>query len=342
MSTGETPIQPRGRRFLRVLGRFSQRLALVLASLWMFGAIHFNGPFSGSANTVLGLLWLAASFLAATRGRAMRSKWLPWSGVWLIAWTPWLMIRPSNDRNWDADYARTPSATVEGDAVTFTNFRNFDYTLDGKVTERWETRTVHLSKLKGADLFLNYWGSELIAHPIFSFDFGDEGHIAFSIETRREKGETYTALGGLYKLYELTYLVGDERDFIRVRTNVREGEDAYLYHLAIKPETTRVRFMEYLKALNRLHDRPQFYNVLTANCTTAIRNHSAAENTFPFDWRLILNGKLDELLAERGLFAVKDLPLAELKKRGHVDDRSMPLHDDPDFSTRIREGVPGF
>jgi hypothetical protein len=342
MSTVESPTLVRGKKYLRALGRFSQRLALVLASLWMFGAIHFNGPFSGSANTVLGLLWLAASFLAATRGRAMRWKWLRWSGVWLIAWIPWLLIRPSNDRNWDADYARTPSAVVEGDLVTFTNFRNFDYTLGGKMTERWETRQVHLSNLRGVDLFLNYWGSELIAHPIFSFDFGDEGHIAFSIETRRERGETYTALGGLYKLYELTYLVGDERDFIRVRTNVRPGEDAYLFRMGVKPETARERFMEYVEALNKLHDRPQFYNVLTANCTTAIRSHSAAKNTFPFDWRLIINGKLDELLAERGLFAAKDLPLAELKKRGHVDDRSLPVHDDPAFSAKIREGVPGF
>ncbi len=342
MNTVETPIQPRGKPFLRALGRFSLRLALVLASLWMFGAIHFNGPFSGSANTVLGALWLAASFVAATRGWKIRWRWLPWTLVWLIAWLPWLMIRPSNDRKWDVDYARTPSAAVEGDLVTFTNFRNFDYTLDGKVTERWETRQVHLSKLKGVDLFLNYWGSELIAHPIFSFDFGDEGHIAFSIETRREKGETYTALGGLYKLYELTYLVGDERDFIRVRTNVRSGEDCYLFRMAVKPENARLRFMEYLEALNRLHDRPQFYNVITANCTTAIRSHSATKNTFPFDWRLIINGKLDELIEERGLFAAKDLPLAELKKRGHIDDRSLPVHDDPAFSEKIRADVPGF
>lgn len=342
MSTDESPALTRGKHFLRALGVFSRRFALVLASLWMFGAIHFNGPFSGSANTVLGLLWLAASFLAATRGRTLRWRLMRWALVWLIAWIPWLMIRPSNDRDWDVDYARTPSAAVEGDLVTFTNFRNFDYTLDGKVTEHWETRQVHLSKLQGVDLFLNYWGSELIAHPIFSFDFGDEGHIAFSIETRREKGETYTALGGLYKLYELTYLVGDERDFIRVRSNVRPGEDAYLYKLAIKPETARLRFMEYVKALNGLRDDPQFYNVLTANCTTAIRNHSAAEHTFPFDWRLIINGKLDELLAERGLLQVKDLPFAELKKRSHVDDRSLPLQDDPEFSRKIREGVPGF
>ena len=338
----QKPGSARGRRWLRTLGRLSGKLALASASAWMFGAIHFNGPFSGSANTLLGVLWMAASFLAATRGRTMRWRLIRWTGVWLIAWIPWLMIRPSNDRNWDTDYARTPSAAVEGDLVTFTNFRNFDYALDGRVTERWETRTVHLSNLKGIDFFLNYWGSELIAHPIFSFDFGDEGQIAFSIETRREKGETYTALGGLYKLYELTYLVGDERDFIRVRTNVRPGEDSYLFRMGVKPETARLRFMDYVVALNKLRDRPQFYNVLTANCTTAIRSHSAAGNAFPFDWRLIINGKLDELLDERGLFAVKDLPLAELKKRGHVDDRSLPLHDDPEFSRKIREGVPGF
>lgn len=342
MNVVESSNHTRGRRFLRALGRSALRITLVLASLWMLGAIHFNGPFISSANTVLGLLWLAASFLTATRGRTLRWRLMRWTLVWLIAWIPWLLIRPSNDRNWDPEYARTPSASVEGDLVTIKNFRNFDYSLDGRFTEHWETRQVHLSKLQGIDFFLNSWGSELIAHPIFSFDFGDEGHIAFSIETRREKGETYTALGGLYKLYELTYLVGDERDFIRVRCNVRPGEDSYLYKLAVKPETAQLRFMEYIAALNDLHDHPQFYNVLTANCTTAIRNHSAAKHTFPFDWRLILNGKLDELLAERGLFSVKNLTLPELKKRSHVDDRALPAHNDPDFSTKIREGMPGF
>ncbi|MCW1886239.1 DUF4105 domain-containing protein [Luteolibacter flavescens] len=345
METSPAPTRDRPgpvRKALLVIGRQSLRLLMLLPGLWCLGAIHFDGPLPGGGNIVLTILWVALAVFLMLRARTRRDRGLSYAAVLSLVILPWLCKRPSNDRDWAPEYARTANATVDGDAVTFTNYRNFDYALDGTVTERWETRTVHLSKLRGIDLFLNYWGSPLIAHPIFSFDFGDEGHIAFSIETRREKGETFTTLGGLYKLYELTYLVGDERDFVRVRTNIREDEDAYLFKLDATPEEARKRFMEYVGQIQVMVDEPRFYNVITANCTTAIRSQMEMEKALVPDYRLILNGKLDELLEDLGFFAVKDLPLAELKRRGHINERAMEAQDDPDFSKRVREGVPGF
>jgi hypothetical protein len=324
------------------MGRWLLRLLMLLPALWCFGAIHYDGPFPGAGNSALALVWAVLAVVLLLRARGRRGRWLAFAGALALVIVPWSFKQPRNDRDWAPEYARTAGARVEGDAVTFTHFRNFDYALDGTVTERWETRTVHLSKLRGIDFFLNYWGSPLIAHPIFSFDFGDEGHVAFSIETRREKGETYTTVGGLYKLYELAYLVGDERDFVRVRTNIRKDEDAYLFRLATPPEKARERFLEYVAQIQALEQRPRFYNVLTANCTTAIRSQvHVRKKTIP-DGRLILNGKLDEMFADHGLFAVKDLPLAELKQLGHVDERAMKAQDDPEFSKRIRAGVPGM
>jgi hypothetical protein len=329
-------------KVLCFIGRNLLRLLVLIPALWCFGAIYFDGPFPGSGNMILGLAWVALTVFLLFRARSKRDRWLSFAAGLAIVLVPWSFKRPSNDRDWSPEYARTANATVEGDTVTFTNYRNFDYKLDGTITERWETRTVHLSKLRGIDFFLNYWGSPSIAHPIFSFDFGDEGQVAFSIETRREKGETFTTLGGLYKLYELAYLVGDERDFVRVRTNIREGEDAYLFRLAAPPEKARARFLEYVTQIQALAAKPRFYNVLTANCTTAIRSQVDMKKNFIPDKRLIINGHLDEMFAEYGLFAVKDLPLAELKQRGHVDERAMQAQDDPEFSKKIRAGVPGF
>lgn len=143
-----------------------------------------------------------------------------------------LSIQPSNNRDWPPESARTAFADVAGDAITIHNVRNFDYRKDAPPVENWETRTVHLSNLRGADFFLNYWSSSWIAHPILSFDFGPEGHIAFSIETWPDKHESYSTLGGLYRRFELIYVVTDERDVIRVRTNYRDnghGEDVYLF-----------------------------------------------------------------------------------------------------------------
>ncbi|WP_193214699.1 DUF4105 domain-containing protein [Luteolibacter marinus] len=332
----------KARKIVRGIGRNLLRLVMLIPVLWTFGAIHYDAPFPGKGNLALAVAWLALLAFLVFRARSKRDRWLSYAAGMAVAIVPWSFKKPSNDRDWSPEYARTAGATIDGDAVTFSNYRNFDYALDGTVTERWETRTVHLSKLRGIDFFLNYWGSELIAHPIFSFDFGDEGHIAFSIETRREKGEVYTTLGGLYKLYELCYLVGDEKDFVRVRTNIRDGEDAYLFRLSTPPDQARERLLEYVQQIQELARKPRFYNVLTANCTTAIRSQiHTRKKTIP-DIRLLLNGKLDEMFEEHGLFAVKYLPLAELKARGHVDERARLAHDEPDFSEGIREGVPGF
>jgi len=326
---------------VRALGRCAVRTVGLLLLLWTFGAIYFDGPFPGGGNLTLAILWiLLLAGLLLFRARSRRESWLIFAGCLAIVFIPWSLKRPSNDRNWAPEYARSAGAVSDGDAVTFTNFRNFGYALDGTVTERWETRTVHLSKLQGIDFILNYWGSPWIAHPIFSFDFGDEGHVAFSIETRREQGEVYTTLGGLYKLYELTYLVGDERDFIRVRTNIRKDEDAYLFRLAVTPERARERFLEYVAEIRAIHDQPRFYNVITANCTTAIRSQMQASQRGIPDWRLLLNGKLDEMFFEKGLLVAKGFSLAVLKEKGHLDDRALEAHDDPEFSKKIRDHVP--
>ena len=334
------PVNGGSGKMLKKLGRWIWWKVLALVILWTLGAVYFDGPFPGIANFLLGVLWMLLLGVIFLLSRSSRQRGLGFAFALAIVIVPWLFKRPSQDRDWAPEYGRAASATVEGDAVTFTNFRNFDYAMDGTVTERWEKRTVHLSKLRGIDLILNYWGSEWIAHPIFSFDFGNEGHVAFSIETRREKGEVYTALGGLYKLYELTYLVGDERDFVRVRTNIRKDEDAYLYRLAASPENARKRFMEYVRQIQKVSETPRFYNVITANCTTAVSSQIEAENTGTPDWRLLLNGKLDEMFYEKDLFAAKGVPLRVLNERGHVNDRALEAHDNPAFSQKIREGVP--
>ncbi len=75
-----------------------------------------------------------------------------------------------------------------------------------------------------------YWGSPLIAHTIVSWQFDIGPPLAISIETRKKVGQEYSAVEGFFKQYELVYVVADERDVIRLRTNYR-GEHVYLYPL---------------------------------------------------------------------------------------------------------------
>ena len=258
----------------------------------------------------------------------------------VLAW--WLTLKPSNEANWQTDVAQLASAEINGDEVTLRNVRNFDYRTEADYTAHWDTRTVRISQITGIDLAINYWGSPWMAHPIVSFQFADAPPVCFSIETRKKAGQTYSAIGGLYRQFELIYIVADERDVIRVRTNYRHGEDIYLYRTTFTPAQARERFHEYLRSLNQIHDRPRWYNAITTNCTTTIRDQHPAAERMPWDWRILLNGKGDELMFERHTIATDGLPFAELKQRALINPAALAANDAPDFSRRIRKDRPGF
>jgi hypothetical protein len=253
----------------------------------------------------------------------------------------WLTIKPTEDRAWQPDVARRAWADIHGDEITLHNVRNCEYRTETDYTPQWETRVIHLSELTGVDLAITYWGSPWIAHPIASFQFADSLPIAISIETRKAVGQSYSALRGFYRQYELIYIPADERDVIRLRTNYRD-ERVYLYHITASPERARAIFLEYLKHLNQLHDRSEFYNAITDNCTTNIRAANiAAEHgkSPPWNWRVLLNGKGDELLYERG-FIDRSLPFDELKARSLINPRAKAAGSSPNFSELIRIGLP--
>ncbi len=317
-------------------------IPLTLASLWAFGAIYFDGPAGpGNGSKALAIGWAVVTGALVIRARGLKRRLAIWLACFAVVLVPWLLIPASNDRDWKPDWAETGWCEIDGDVFTFHNFRNFDYDPDGSITERWETRTVRLSNLRGADLFLDAFGGDRWAHPMLSYDFGPDGHILVSIETRREEGESYSEVGGLYKMFELQYLFGDERDFIRVRTNIRE-EPVYLYRLDFPMEQVRDTFLDSAHTLNALKARPRFYNVITHNCTTSYWSQTPVERQEKLDIRVLINGKLDELAYERGQFVTFGLAFPVLREKALINKAAQAAHDDPEFSKRIREGRPGF
>jgi len=284
-----------------------------------------------------GALSLLLPLLVRPRRRGVIASFCLFTLV--VVW--WLTIPPSNNRDWQPDVAVLPRATFAGDLVTIYNIRNCDYRSETDYTCSYYDRTFDLARLKSVDLFLVYWGSPYIAHTMLSFGFEGQGQVCFSIETRKEKGEDYSAIKGFFKQYELTYIVADERDVVRLRSNYRK-EDVYLYRLKADPELMRKVFLDYLKEVNRIHDHPQWYNALTSNCTTNIRGHTApyARNA-KFDWRIIVNGFLVKMMYERGTVNTS-LPFNELKQRSYINARAQASDKALDFSRRIREGLPGL
>lgn len=308
-----------------------------MATLWAVAALYFDVRIS----------WLRVP-LAVAFGLGMLAVWI-WvkrplkaivtAGGFAVVLLWWFSLQPSNDRDWTPDLAVLPYAEITGNQVTIHNIRNCDYRTETDFDVRHYDKTFDLGTLQTVDLFLVYWGSPHMAHTMVSFGFEGGEFVCFSIETRKEKGEGYSAAKGLFRQFELTYVVADERDLVRLRTNYRVGEDAYLYRVQMTPEQGRTFFLNYLRRVNDLHERAEWYNAITDNCTTAIRTQRAAQDRAPWDWRMLVNGHLDELLYERGTI-VANLPFAELKKGCLVNARGKAADKADDFSRQIREGIP--
>jgi len=312
-------------------------LAAFVCAMWAAGALYFDFPTASASAAILFVIVLVAA-LIFVRGKLLKLAIV--FGAFAVVFSWWLTLKPSNDRAWQPDVAQTAWAKIKGDEVTIHNVRNCDYRTDTDFTTHWETRTVRLSQITGMDIYIMYWGSPWMAHPIVSFRFADALPLCFSIETRKTMGQEYSALRGLYRQYTLIYIVADERDSIRVRSKYRHGEDVYLYRTLASPEQARARFLEYVNATNTLHDHPRWYNALTSNCTTNIRTQRSVEQRASWDWRMLVNGKSDELLYERHLIATGGLPFSELKRRSQINKRASDADQDPDFSRLIREGLP--
>ncbi len=323
---------------MRVVGWVLFGLVVVLATVWCAAALHFTGPQPAwLANGLALALVLAAlgTLLVVRPFRRTIVALVVVFGVWTL-W--WANVQARNDREWQPDVARTAHVDVEGDRLTVQNLRNFDYRSETDYTPRWDTRTFDLAKLSGLDLFMSYWDDSGIAHTIMSWEFSDGQHLAISIETRKEVGEEYSAVKGFFKQFEIYYVVADERDVIRLRTNYR-NERVFLYPLRTPISRARGILLDYVASINALDTQAEFYNAATANCTTTITRHIRHIGlSFPFDRRAIINGRLDELLYEQGVINTSR-PFAEIKQASSIDARAKAADQDPLFSTRIRDGI---
>jgi len=324
-------------------------LMLIIVALTGWGslAIHFGDSHASVLQTTLaaafGLIGVATIIGLWTRWR--RRVLGGYAVLFAIVLGWWLSIAPSNDRQWQADAAELAYFTIEGDRVTAHNVRNNIYRTDSEFTPAHYTKTYDLSKLDSVDLFAVYWMGPAIAHTIVSFGFGGEDFLAVSIEARKEVGEGYSTIKGFFRQYELLYVVADERDVIRLRTNFRKDppEDVYRYRQQGSPELARRFFLDYVQTINELKELPRFYNTLTSNCTNVIWVHAHVNpGRVPFSWKILASGYVPEYLYEQGKLDTS-VPFAELTRQAYINPVAQTLDAVPDFSQRIRAGqaVPG-
>jgi hypothetical protein len=326
-------------RLLHWIGLAALGLLLLATAAWSSAALWFDGP---SSRPLAGVLAAGFVLVALTLLGTLRPWWLGLMGygaLFAVVLVWWLSLAPSNDRNWQRDVEHPPSASIDGDRLTINNLRNFDYRSVDDYTPRWETRTYDLSRLVGMDLYFFYWGSPWIAHTIVSWEFEDAPPLAISIETRKEIGEEYSAVRGFFRQFELYYVVADERDVVRLRTNLR-GDEGYLYRVNWSPSHSRALLLAYLEEVNQIARSPRWYNAFDHNCTTTIRFHARQIGMArALNWRVLVNGKGPELLYMRGVVNTT-MPFPELRSQSYINERGRAAGRAADFSQRIREGLP--
>lgn len=316
-------------------------IIVVAMTAWGAGAIYYSPIPNVVVRAGLAAIFVVATVLAflllPRRPRTLVGFFVTFAALVGL----YFQIPASNDRNWEPEVAVTPYATIKGDLITIHGVRNFDYRTETDFTPRWENRTYDLSKLDSADIIAVYWAGKAIAHIMISFGFEGKDYVAVSIETRKEKGESYSTLAGFFRQYELYYVVADERDVIRVRTTYRQPqEDVYIYRTNAPIKNVRRVFLDYVETMNELRDRAQFYNTLTTNCTTSIWMHTRMNpQSPPLSWKILLSGYVPDYLYDLGRLDTTR-PFAELEKLSRVNERAHAADKDPAFSQRIRERLP--
>ncbi|MGH7545966.1 MAG: DUF4105 domain-containing protein [Gemmatimonadota bacterium] len=282
--------------------------------------------------------WRELSSAPTVRGRLTPALQVGGALLLVALLGAWLGRRPSNDRDWSPNDAVLPRAQVEGSRVHLRHVRHTTYATTEVYTPSWYDKAFDRDRLVRAwfvvEPFSRWTGA---AHTFVSFEFEGPEYVAISVEARKQKGERYHFLKGLFRQYELWYLVADERDVIRLRTNVRE-DDVYLYPIRAPREKVRALFLAMLERANALRERPEFYNTLTSNCTSNIIRHvnTLSPHRIPFGFKALLPAFADELAYDVGLLDT-ELPFEEARAHFRINERARRSGDDPNFSTVIRQ-----
>lgn len=382
-------------RLLYKLVRFFILITLLLSALWLVLALWYQfgalSPITWLATVLIAgllvsitLLQYAPKLVNKITHESLKTKKLSkfltvlYSGLWLIGVGWFFSIEAKSDRDWQPEVSEVLSYSRDvnnPNLITFKNVRNFDWYLAEQTdsaaeepleilaNERWQTRTVDMSKLSGIDVTNSYWMGPLIAHTLVSFRFEDDRPLAFSFEIRKEQHESFSAFAGFFRRFELSLIAAEERDILYTRSNAR-GEQVYLFpvsHLQ-KHEVTAL-FESYLQAADELVAAPAWYNTFTSNCTNIIfyMARIVSGDRLPWDYRIWVSGWLPNYLFDIGMLDANPTEQGQpwsmdtwyerthinRKVRGFDNLHSLANKTDIDiatnaaeFSTQIRADIP--
>jgi len=322
-------------------------LCVLLFFAWAAGAIYFFPWLPTWMRLPASGIYIAGFLIWIVRSDQRRNVRTIISASVFVIYLLTILIRPSNQRIWADDQKRVAQIAIKDGIVTINNFRNFDYRSESDYDVNFETKTFQLKKLDSVSLILQkFTPSEGLAHVMLSFGIGGDlpesgrSHLALSVEVRREVGETYSPLKGIYRNYELTHVIGDERDLIGVRTVHRPGDRVWLYKLNATPKEVQQLFLGFSERINKLDSDPEFYHTLLNNCANGITRQTYELTPEPInelDPRIVLPGFSDEFASENGLIEnPQNQTFEQIKRAARIDVRARESGITEDFSADIR------
>jgi drug/metabolite transporter superfamily protein YnfA len=316
-------------------------LALLLLGAWGTLALWYRLPapewvrIAAAAVFAVFSLWAVLRQFRPARLRALATFGVVFAA--LLVW--WTSIEPPRTADWQPEVARQVTGEINGDLLTLTDVRDFDWRTPQDFTQSWVTRSYDLSKVETVDLFMSYWAGAEMAHMMVSFGFSDGKFLPWSVEVRRAAGGGFSPLDDMFKSHTISIIASEERDVVGLRSNIRK-EDVEIFRLRMPPERARELLEAYVAKSNALAQQPEFFNSLFSNCSaTVIKMASAIGDNIPFDWRLIVNGYFPNYLYDHGALSTS-VSLQELRQLGKIDARAIAHGLQPGYSEAIRVGVP--
>jgi hypothetical protein len=307
--TKQTKTSPKLAQFGKYFFHTLFALFVACTSIWVCMVIWFQQPLGLIFSIFLIIVWIVLAIINLgfhfTQYVFLRRLCnIIYCLAFICSLIGYFSISARQDRDWAPEVSRELSYEQHGNLVTLHNVRNFNWRSENDYDEKWENRTVDLSKISGINVITSYWMGPQIAHTLVSFDFENSAPLTFSIEIRKEKGESFSALGGFFRKFELSLIAADEKDIIFTRSNIR-NEDVYFFPIHMPKEEIRALFEEYLLTAKELQQTPKWYNTLTSNCTTLVFDMAQAvsHNEYPSDYRLLLSGYLPNYLYDLHAFS---------------------------------------
>lgn len=345
MNVAGVPVRQTVIIFMRIVAS----LMLLALGVWTALALSFlteAGDLAaiGTIITLIIALW-ALWRRANEPQKGWHALWpmLPFVGATALAFIVFFSAKPHHDRAWSNDVAYLATGQIKGDILTLDHVRQFRWRADDRAAPEWRKIDYDLNDLFSVDLVASYWMGEAIAHTMLSFGFqkpdGTIDHLVFSTEIRKENNESYSALAGFFRQYELAIIATDEIDSLGVRTQVRQ-EDVRIYPLAMPKATARQLLLRQVALANKLARRPEFYNTITANCTTVpFQIARLMVPGLPRDWRVLASGYFPDYLYDLGVIP-NGQPFSTIRAAAQSSERAKMAKGQNDFSQAIRVGLP--